>query len=119
MNPRKALKLAVDRAGGQSALGKEIGVGQTTINYWLNTSKKGVPAEYASKIERLTGVGRHELRPDVFPPPVPAGTPVGNVGAPAGGGHFSQYKHLRRDHFKSAEDVEQHIRALREEWSHR
>jgi hypothetical protein len=36
-----------------------------------------------------------------------------------GKGHFSRHKHLRRDHFRSAEEIENHIRALREEWSHR
>jgi len=34
-------------------------------------------------------------------------------------GHFSRFKHLRRAHFRSAEEIEDHIRALREEWTHR
>jgi hypothetical protein len=34
-------------------------------------------------------------------------------------GHFSRYKHLRRGDFKSADEIEDHIRALREEWSPR
>lgn len=36
-----------------------------------------------------------------------------------GTGHFSQFKHLRRNHFGTAEEIEDHICALREEWSHR
>jgi len=39
--------------------------------------------------------------------------------APKRAGHFSRYKHVRRDHFKTGEEIEEHIRALREEWSHR
>jgi hypothetical protein len=34
-------------------------------------------------------------------------------------GHFSRHKHIRRNRFKSAEEIEDHIRALRDEWSHR
>jgi hypothetical protein len=34
-------------------------------------------------------------------------------------GHFSRHRHIRRDNFKSGEAIEEHIRALREEWSHR
>jgi hypothetical protein len=36
-----------------------------------------------------------------------------------GDGHFSRHKHVRRHRFRSAEEIEDHIRALREEWSHR
>jgi hypothetical protein len=31
-------------------------------------------------------------------------------------GHFSRFKHLRRNNFATAEDVVAHIRALRDEW---
>jgi DNA-binding transcriptional regulator YdaS (Cro superfamily) len=121
MDPRAALKKAVERAGGQTALGQRIGVKQTTVRYWLTESKKGVPAQYAPAIERVTGVQRHELRPDVYPSPLPPqpGDPAGGDTTPSRKGHFSRYRHLRRDRFKSAEDVEEYIRALREEWSHR
>lgn len=34
-------------------------------------------------------------------------------------GHFSRHKHVRRNNFNSADEIEEHIRALREEWSHR
>jgi hypothetical protein len=35
------------------------------------------------------------------------------------GGHFTRFKHLRRHHYKSAQEIEEYIRALRDEWSHR
>jgi hypothetical protein len=34
-------------------------------------------------------------------------------------GHFSRHKHIRRDRFRTAEEIEDHISALREEWSRR
>ena len=37
----------------------------------------------------------------------------------SGDGHFSRHKHIRRNTFKTAEDIEDHLRALRDEWSHR
>jgi hypothetical protein len=36
-----------------------------------------------------------------------------------GEGHFSRHKHLRRAYFNTAQEIEDHISALREEWSHR
>lgn len=64
------LKKAIELAGGQSALARLIGVKQGHIWHWLNKSKK-VPAEYVIPIETaLDGqVKRHELRPDIYPPP--------------------------------------------------
>jgi DNA-binding transcriptional regulator YdaS (Cro superfamily) len=64
---KDALKLACDRAGGQSRLARLIGTTQGQVWYWLTKSKKGVPAEFVSKIEQETGVSRGELRPDLFP----------------------------------------------------
>jgi hypothetical protein len=34
-------------------------------------------------------------------------------------GHFSRHKHIRRNRYRTAEEIEEHIQALREEWSHR
>jgi DNA-binding transcriptional regulator YdaS (Cro superfamily) len=62
----EALKRACDLAGGQKRLADKIGTRQSLIWYWLNSSKKGVPAEFVLSIERETGVSRSELRPDLF-----------------------------------------------------
>jgi len=62
----EALKRACDLAGGQKRLADRIGTRQSLIWYWLNSSKKGVPAEFVLSIERETGVSRSELRPDLF-----------------------------------------------------
>lgn len=73
MNQHKARKQdpAVARAceivGSQSELGRQIGVGQSAVNYWL-WSRKPVPAKRAVQIEVATGgkVRREEIRPDLF-----------------------------------------------------
>lgn len=67
MTPTEALKLAIERAGGQNSLARRIGTTQGPLWYWLNRSKRGVPAEFVLPIERETGVSRSELRPDLFP----------------------------------------------------
>jgi len=63
-----ALKRACDLAGGQKPLADRIGTTQSNVWYWLERSRHGVPAEFVIAIERETGVARHELRPDIFPP---------------------------------------------------
>ena len=63
----EALKRACEAAGGQKPLADRIGTTQSQVWYWLERSKKGVPAEYVLLIERETGVPRGELRPDLWP----------------------------------------------------
>ena len=62
-----ALKRACDVAGGQKPLAELIGTTQSQVWYWLERSKKGVPAEFVIPIEKATGVSRHKLRPDLYP----------------------------------------------------
>jgi len=38
---------------------------------------------------------------------------------PAAAAHFSRFKGLRRDHYRTAAEIAEHIRKLRDEWSHR
>jgi DNA-binding transcriptional regulator YdaS (Cro superfamily) len=63
---KTGLLRAIEIAGSQSELARRIGVGQTAVWYWLHMSRYGVPAEYVSKIEQVTGVVRTELRPDLW-----------------------------------------------------
>jgi DNA-binding transcriptional regulator YdaS (Cro superfamily) len=117
MNTAKlALQKAIERAGGQTALAGKLGVTQSRVHYWLNDAKKGVSPDMVPAIEEITGVPRHELRPDVYSRPVEKRRRLDRDDAL---GHFSRYRHVRRDRFKSAEDVARHIRALREEWTER
>jgi DNA-binding transcriptional regulator YdaS (Cro superfamily) len=61
-----ALHRAIEKAGSQKRLAEMIGASQSHVWYWLERSKKGVPAEYCVAIEKATGVSRGELRPDLF-----------------------------------------------------
>lgn len=63
----EALKRACKVAGGQKSLADRIGTTQSQVWYWLERSKRGVPAEYVLPIERETGVSRSALRPDLWP----------------------------------------------------
>jgi DNA-binding transcriptional regulator YdaS (Cro superfamily) len=124
-----ALKRAIQAAGGQAALAAALGLRQSHVWYWLHKSGGGVPAEHVPAVADATGVARHELRPDLFSAPVAASglsedsasyehendsqSPVERSG------HFTRYKHHRRPRFRTAQEIEDHLSALREEWSHR
>lgn len=74
MSPaHEALARAAEISKGQVGLANAIGTTQSNVWTWLNKSKRGVPAEWVSKIEEATGVPRHELRPDIFPAPISRG----------------------------------------------
>lgn len=62
-----AMKKAADAVGGQAALAERIGRTQGAI--WQMTHRRPVPAEVAVEIEKITGVPKHELRPDLFDAP--------------------------------------------------
>ena len=65
-----ALHRALDALGGnQSELARICGVKQPTVWGWINKGRGLLPAEYVLKVEAATGIARHELRPDIFPPP--------------------------------------------------
>lgn len=55
---------AAEKAGGVVSLARELGIKHTALYSWNR-----VPAERVLDIERLTGISRHELRPDVFGAP--------------------------------------------------
>lgn len=57
----------------QEEMAEAFGVSQPTVSRWIGQSKQ-MPAEYVLLAERLTGVPRHLLRPDIYPvdlPPAP------------------------------------------------
>lgn len=66
MKRKNPLAEAIDKAGGQAALARQLGVKQQTIFGWLHHSRQ-VPAERVLAVERVTGIPRHELRPDIYP----------------------------------------------------
>jgi DNA-binding transcriptional regulator YdaS (Cro superfamily) len=63
MPREKALRDAIDRAGGIRALARELQIAHQAISKW-----ERVPAVRVLEIERITGVSRYQLRPDVYGP---------------------------------------------------
>lgn len=67
MNDRKithALEEAAHFFGSEAALARALGVSRGAVNQWKKP-KRQVPAEYAPKIEKLTGVRSERLCPSV------------------------------------------------------
>ncbi len=57
-----ALTKAIRDAGGPAALARAIGqLSPQAVSQW-----KKCPPERVLDVERITGVSRHELRPDIF-----------------------------------------------------
>lgn len=57
-----ALKRAMETAGGQAKFARLIGVTAQAVSQWDE-----VPPLRVLAVERVTGVPRHELRPDLYP----------------------------------------------------
>ena len=55
---------AVEAIGSKSNLAKALKVSRGAISLW-----KKIPPLRVLRVELLTGVPRHELRPDLYPPP--------------------------------------------------
>jgi DNA-binding transcriptional regulator YdaS (Cro superfamily) len=63
---KTALLRACKTVGSQQALANAIGLrSQGTIAGWLRRER--VPAGRVLDIERVSGVSRHDLRPDIYP----------------------------------------------------
>lgn len=58
-----ALKRALDRAGSARALAQSLRITEQAISQWSR-----VPHLRVLDVERITGVPRQELRPDLYPP---------------------------------------------------
>jgi len=49
----------------RSLVAKALGISRQAVGQWF---KGEIPAERVLELERLTGVPRYELRPDIYPP---------------------------------------------------
>ena len=57
-----ALELAIEKAGGTTKLARAIGgITPQAVSQW-----KVCPVNRVIQVETLTGISRHELRPDIF-----------------------------------------------------
>tara|TARA_Y100000310_G_scaffold6349_1_gene7165 strand:+ start:384 stop:593 length:210 start_codon:yes stop_codon:yes gene_type:complete len=61
----KIINKAVEIAGSQSSLARQIGVSQPRVWNWIH-NVSAIPAEYVLPIEKVTGISRYELRPDIY-----------------------------------------------------
>jgi hypothetical protein len=62
----KALEKAIANVGSSKALAEALGVSAQAVSQWDR-----VPPLRVLDVERVTGVPRHELRPDMYPVPAP------------------------------------------------
>lgn len=62
--PLAALRRAITRAGTATRLAEQLGISSQAIGKWQRT---GIPPLRVLDVERLTGVRRHDLRPDIYP----------------------------------------------------
>jgi DNA-binding transcriptional regulator YdaS (Cro superfamily) len=53
----------IDAAGPRSVTADRLGVNRSTLTRW---AENGVPAERVVEVERVTGIPREQLRPDLF-----------------------------------------------------
>ena len=60
----QAMTVACGTVGGEAALARAIGRPEETVSDWA-TGKNLVDPDLVVDIERITGVSRHELRPDL------------------------------------------------------
>lgn len=59
-----AIEDAITAAGSISALAAQLGISHQAVAKWLRRGRP--PAERCLEIERVTGVSRYDLRPDVY-----------------------------------------------------
>lgn len=62
MGKKTPVEKAAEAAGNKSALARQLGVKVQSIQQW-----KRIPAERVLDVERVTGIPRHKLRPDLYP----------------------------------------------------
>ena len=79
ITPNEALRLAVEKAGGQSAFARVVGC--TPGNVWqMLKYNRELSAHFVLSAETATGISRHDLRPDLYPR-----SPAGDQAILAGG----------------------------------
>lgn len=58
------LQRAIEAAGGPKTVGRAFDITPEAVYQW-----ERCPVPRVLELERISGVPRHELRPDIYPPP--------------------------------------------------
>lgn len=58
---KNLIREAADNVGGVISLSLALGLSRAAVSQWTK-----VPPDHVLDVERLTGVSRHKLRPDIF-----------------------------------------------------
>ena len=58
---QQAVDAAIKAAGGRRSLANALGISYEAVRLW-----KEIPVKRIAKVSELTGIPRHELRPDIF-----------------------------------------------------
>jgi len=59
---KDALRRALESAGGLTKVAEELGISKQAVSQWDE-----VPPLRVIALERVSGISRHELRPDLYP----------------------------------------------------
>jgi len=63
---------AVKAAGGPSVVAKKLGISRQAVAMWYLDSGR-IPVEWVRQVERLSGISRAALRPDIYDDEPPDG----------------------------------------------
>jgi DNA-binding transcriptional regulator YdaS (Cro superfamily) len=58
------IERAAQAVGSRTELAKRLSVTRSAVSQW--EKRKRIPASRVLEFEQITGISRHELRPDIF-----------------------------------------------------
>ena len=72
----KLRRVLAETRGLTNDLAAALGITHGAVSQW-----RRVPAERVLEVERITGVSRHDIRPDIYPLAAPITSPLPSVAA--------------------------------------
>lgn len=66
MQARLGYRMVLDHFGSATGCAAALGITRAAVSAWRF---RGVPVKYLDKLRQLTGLGLHEIRPDLFAVP--------------------------------------------------